>query len=51
LFADRMECTAMMKRLALVVFCLAALGTLGACANDYYYAATFPGSQFDPADQ
>jgi len=41
----------MIKRLALVVFCLAALGALSACANDYYYAAVFPGSRFDPADQ
>ena len=41
----------MMKRLALVAFCLAALATLSACSNDYYYAATYPGSQFDPADQ
>jgi hypothetical protein len=41
----------MMKRLALIAFCLVALATLSACANDYYYAATFPGKQFDPADQ
>jgi len=47
----RVECVAMMKRLALVAFCLISLATLGACSNDYYYAATFPGSQFDPADQ
>ena len=41
----------MMKRLALVALCLIALATLSACANDYYYAVTFPGSQFDPASQ
>jgi hypothetical protein len=45
----------MMKRLALIAFCLAALAMLGACTNyysgDYYYAITYPGSQFDPADQ
>jgi hypothetical protein len=48
---DRMECVAMMKRLALVAFCLAALAALGACSGDYYYAATYPGKQFDPGNQ
>ena len=52
---QRVECGAMLKRLTLVVFCLAALATLGACtgyySGDYYYAITYPGSQFDPADQ
>jgi hypothetical protein len=48
---DRVECVAMIKCLALVAFCLAALATLSACSNDYYYDATFPGKQFDPGNQ
>jgi hypothetical protein len=51
----RVECGAMMKRLALVMFCLAAPSALGACtvyySDDYYYAITYPGSHFDPGTQ
>jgi hypothetical protein len=40
-----------MKRLAVIVVCLAVLATLSACAGDYYYWWSFPGSQFDPGSQ
>lgn len=40
-----------MRRLTLIAVCLVVLATLSACANDYYYAATYPGSQFDPGNQ
>jgi len=42
--------TAMKTRLVLAALCLAALLGLGAC-TDYYYAITYPGSQFDPSAQ
>ena len=38
---------AMLRRLVLVVLCLAMLSACG----DYYYAATFPESQFEPGNQ
>jgi hypothetical protein len=47
---DRTELVAM-KRLAVIVVCLAVLATLSACAGDYYYWWSFPGSQFDPGSQ